>query len=86
MPAPIQHNQSASRRPISGAFRSVAEAASLKRFDSFHDKDWSFDPDLRTPGFRKPKTRKRRPKVKSHKLKYDEVIEELIRRGVTITL
>ena len=82
MPAPTQHNQSASRRPISGAFRSVAEAASLKRFDSFHDKDWSYDPDLRTPGFRKPKTRKRRPKAKVTRPTFDEMVAELKRRGL----
>lgn len=86
MPAPTQHNQCISRRPISGAFRSVAEGACSRRFDAFFDKDWSFDSSLRTPGFRKPKTRKRRPKVKSHKLKYNEVVEELRRRGIKITL
>ena len=82
MPAPTQHNQCISRRPISGAFRSVAEAASTKRFDAFHDKDWSFDPTLRTPGFRKPKTRKRRPKAKVTRPTFDEMVAELKRRGL----
>jgi len=82
MPAPTQHNQCISRRPISGVFRSVAEAASAKRFDAFHDKDWSFDSALRTPGFRKPKTRKRRPKVKVVLPTFDEMIAELKRRGL----
>ena len=82
MPAPTQHNQCISRRPISGAFRSVAEAASTKRFDAFHDKDWSFDPALRTPGFRKPKTRKRRPKAKVTRPTFDEMVAELKRRGL----
>jgi len=82
MPAPTQHNQCISRRPISGAFRSVAEAASTKRFDTFHDKDWSFDPTLRTPGFRKPKTRKRRPKAKVTRPTFDEMVAELKRRGL----
>jgi len=82
MPALTQHNQCISRRPISGVFRSVAEAASAKRFDAFHDKDWSFDSALRTPGFRKPKTRKRRLKVKVVLPTFDEMIAELKRRGL----
>jgi hypothetical protein len=60
----------------------VAEAASLKRFDSFHDRDWAYDPDLRTPGFRKPKTRKRRPKAKVTRPTFDEMVAELKRRGL----
>jgi hypothetical protein len=60
----------------------VAEAASTKRFDAFHDKDWSFDPALRTPGFRKPKTRKRRPKAKVTRPTFDEMVAELKRRGL----
>ena len=60
----------------------MAEGASMRRFDAFFDRDWSFDPALRTPGFRKPKTRKRKPKAKATRPTFDEMIAELKRRGL----
>lgn len=60
MAAPNANNTRASRRQIRGNTGSVCYAAAISKFDPFHDRNWSFDPELRT-GRKEPKAR-REPK------------------------
>lgn len=59
MAAPNANNTRASRRQIRGNLGSVCYAAAISKHDPYHDRNWSFDPELRT-GRKEPKPRKER--------------------------
>lgn len=78
MPAPTQHNQCFSHRPIVGSTRTVSEGAKLRTFDPAHDKDWAFDRRLQTAKFRKPRVRR----LPDPFMTIENIVAELKRRGV----
>lgn len=60
MAAPTANNSRASRRQIRGNTATICYGLATRKHDSFHDRDWSFNPELRT-GRKEPKVR-REPK------------------------
>lgn len=59
MAAPNANNTGVSRRQIRGNTAAVSHGVALRKYDAFHDRHWSFDPELRT-GRKERKPRKPR--------------------------
>ena len=51
-------NQCKSRRPICGNTRHVADQAFLRKYDRWHDRNWSYNPDLDTRRIARESARK----------------------------
>lgn len=60
MAAPTANNSRASRRQIRGNTATICYGLATRKHDAFHDRNWSFNPELRT-GRKEPKVR-REPK------------------------
>ncbi len=54
-------NQCKSRRPICGNTRHVAGQAFLRKFDRWHDRNWSYNPDLDTRRLAREEAKKATP-------------------------
>jgi hypothetical protein len=54
-------NQCKSRRPICGNTRHIASTASIRTFDRWHDRNWSYNPDLDTRRIARESARKAKP-------------------------
>jgi hypothetical protein len=62
MSAPNANTCRASRRQIRGNTNVICYGLAVRKHDPFHDRNWSFNPELRT-GRKEPKPRKERKPV-----------------------